>query len=79
MAGLAVGAAELLSFSVSGMCVQATQSIHIIIGGSVMFGAVLGLLVLGETLMLQGWSGVLLLMIGIAFVATDPGEKMAGH
>jgi transporter family protein len=78
-AGLAVGAAELLSFSVSGMGVQATQSIPIIIGGSVMFGAVLGLLMLGETLMLQGWSGVLLLMIGIAFVATDPGEKMAGH
>jgi transporter family protein len=78
-AGIAVGTAEMLSFCVSGMGVQATQSIPIIIGGSVMFGAVLGLLMLGETLLLQGWSGVLLLMIGIALVATDPGEKVAGH
>jgi transporter family protein len=78
-AGIAVGTAELLSFCVSGMGVQASQSIPIIIGGSVMFGAVLGLLMLGETLMLQGWSGVLLLMTGIALVATDPGEKVAGH
>ena len=44
-----------------------------------MFGAVLGLIMLGETMMLQGWGGVLLLMIGIGFVATDPGEKVAGH
>jgi transporter family protein len=78
-AGVAVGAAELLSFCVSGMGVQATQSIPTIIGGSVMFGAVLGILMLGEVLMLQGWCGVTLLMTGIAFVATDPGEKVAGH
>jgi uncharacterized membrane protein len=44
-----------------------------------MFGAVLGLLLLGETLMFQGWVGVTLLMTGIGFVATDPGEKVAGH
>jgi len=78
-AGLAVGSAELLSFTVSGMGVNATQSIPIIIGGSVMFGAVLGLVMLGEQLMLQGWLGVTALMIGIGFVATDPGEKVAGH
>jgi transporter family protein len=79
LAGLAVGTAELLSFVVSGMGVNATQSIPVIIGGSVMFGAVLGLLILGETMMLQGWFGVLVLMTGIGFVATDPGEKVAGH
>ena len=78
-AGIAVGTAEMLSFVVSGMGVQATQSIPVIIGGSVMFGAVLGLLMLGETLMLQGWFGVALLMTGIGFVATDPGEKVEGH
>lgn len=61
------------------MGVQATQSIPIIIGGSVMFGAVLGLIMLGESMMLQGWLGVLLLMSGISLVATDPGEKVAGH
>ncbi len=40
-AGFSVGCAEMLSFVVSGMGVQATQSIPTIIGGSVMFGAVL--------------------------------------
>ncbi|KAG7346722.1 EamA-like transporter family protein [Nitzschia inconspicua] len=79
LAGIAVGSAELLSFGVSGMGVQATQSIPILIGGSVMFGAVLGIFMLGETLELQGWIGVLLLMSGIGMVATDPGEKMPGH
>jgi transporter family protein len=78
-AGVAVGAAEMISFCVSGMGVLASQSIPVIIGGSVMFGAVLGILMLGETLLFQGWLGVLLLMIGIVFVATDPGEKVAGH
>jgi transporter family protein len=79
LAGVFVGSAELLSFFVSGMGVQATQSIPIIIGGSVMFGAVAGIFMLGETLLLQGWTGVALLMIGVGLVATDPGEKVAGH
>lgn len=78
-AGAAVGAGEILSFYISGLGVIVSQSIPVIIGGSVMFGAVLGILMLGETLLLQGWLGVLLLMIGIVFVATDPGEKVAGH
>ena len=76
-AGLSVGIAEMLSFCVSGMGVPATQSIPIIIGGSVLFGAVLGLLALGEVLLcMHGWVGVLLLCAGIALVATDPGDKV---
>jgi bacterial/archaeal transporter family protein len=74
-AGLAVGSAEMLSFVVSGLGVPATQSIPIIIGGSVVVGAVLGLVLLGEVMMCHGWSGILLLVIGIGLVATDPGEK----
>lgn len=69
MAGLAVGLAEMLSFCVSGLGVPATQSIPIIIGGSVMFGAVLGMIILGEQLMLHGWSGIGLLVTGIVCVA----------
>ena len=38
MAGLAVGLAEILSFCISGMGVNATQSIPIIIGGSIVIG-----------------------------------------
>jgi bacterial/archaeal transporter family protein len=75
-AGLAVGSAEMLSFVVSGLGVPATQSIPIIIGGSVVVGAVLGLLLLGEVMLCHGWSGILLLVIGIGLVATDPGEKV---
>lgn len=76
MAGFAVGLAEMLSFVVSGLGVPATHSIPIIIGGSVLFGAVLGLLMLGEKLMFQGWTGVALLVTGIVCVALDPGEKV---
>lgn len=78
MAGLAVGLAEMLSFCVSGLGVPATQSIPIIIGGSVMFGAVLGMILLGEELLFHGWTGIALLVAGIVFVALDPGEKVDG-
>lgn len=71
LAGVAVGAAEMISFCVSGMGVQAMQSIPVIIGGSVMFGTVLGYLALGETLTMRGWSGVLMISIGISLVGMD--------
>ena len=61
------------------MGVPASQSIPILIGGSVAFGAVLGLIMLDEQLLAQGWSGVVILMLGSALVATDPGEKVEGH
>jgi hypothetical protein len=38
-----------------------------------------GDLMLGETIMLPGLFGIALLTIGIGLVATDPGEKVAGH
>jgi uncharacterized membrane protein len=69
----------MLSFVVSGLGVPACQSIPTIIGGSVGVGAILGLIILGETLVLQEWLGVALLITGIVFVALDPGEKVAGH
>ena len=68
--------AEMVSFVVSGMGVPATQFIPIIIGGSVMFGSVLGVMTLGEVVMLHGWSGVVMLCVGIVMVATDPGDKV---
>ena len=77
--GIAVGSAEMLSFCVSGMGVNATQSIPVIIGGSVLVGAILGLFLLGETMSWPGWVGIGLLTAGIGFVATDPGKKVEGH
>lgn len=78
-AGVAVGSAEILSFIVSGMGVQAMQSIPIIIGGSVLFGTVLGYSVLQEMLTYRGWLGVVLIAAGIALVGTDPGGAGSVH
>jgi transporter family protein len=71
LAGLAVGSAEIISFFVSSLGVQAMQSIPIIIGGSVMFGTVLGALALHEELSYRGWLGVFLISIGISLVGLD--------
>ena len=79
LAGLAVGSAEILSFIVSGMGVQAMQSIPIIIGGSVLFGTVLGFVALHEMLTYRGWVGVMLIAGGIALVGTDPGGAGSVH
>lgn len=79
LAGASVGAAEILSFIVSGMGVQAMQSIPIIIGGSVLFGTVLGYTVLQEMLTYRGWMGVGLIAAGITLVGTDPGGAGSVH
>ena len=75
-AGVAVGAAEILSFLISSMGVQASQSIPIIIGGSVLLGTVLGSVFLREVLTVKGWCGVLLIAGGIALVGMDPGASL---
>jgi transporter family protein len=77
-AGIAVGLAEMLSFFVSSRGVQAVQSIPVIIGGSVMFGTILGLLLLKENLTPRGWFGVLLIVGGLCLVGTDPGALNSG-
>jgi len=79
LAGIAVGSAEILSFCVSGMGVQAMQSIPIIIGGSVLFGTILGYTVLKEILTATGWVGVLFIAIGIGLVGIDPGGAGSVH
>lgn len=75
-AGISVGAAEIISFMVSGMGVQAVQSIPTIIGGSVFFGTVLGWLLLNEQLSSTGWFGVALIAGGITLVGMDPGASL---
>ena len=78
-AGVAVGLAEIISFFVSSLGVPAVQTIPIIIGGSVMFGTLLGVGLLQESLEWQGWFGVLLLILGIYLVGIDPGTVHVGH
>ena len=77
-AGAAVGAAELLSFVINGMGVQATQSIPVIVGGSILIGTLLGALWLQERLTRAGWIGVILIALGIVLVGMDPGSNI-GH
>lgn len=76
LAGLAVGAAEILSFVVNGMGVPAVKSIPIIIGGSVMFGTIIGRIFLAEMLSLRGWSGVFLIAIGVTLVGMESEGEM---
>lgn len=75
-AGVAVGAAEILSFVVSGKGVPATQSIPIIIGGSIVVGTILGTIWLQEKMTRTGWLGVVLIAIGITLVGM---EGVGGH
>jgi transporter family protein len=71
LAGVAVGLAEIVSFFVSSLGVQAMQSIPIIIGGSVMLGTVLGAVALHEELSYRGWFGVIMISAGISLVGMD--------
>jgi transporter family protein len=77
-AGLAVGAAEILSFVKAGMGVPSSKSIPAVVGGSVVIGTLVGSFWLKERLSLGGWVGVALIAIGIALVGMDPGSA-AGH
>jgi len=70
-AGIFVGLAEILSFVVNGKGVPATQSIPVIIGGSVLFGTILGNVFLAEDVSPRGWAGVALITIGIAIVSME--------
>jgi transporter family protein len=70
-AGVAVGMAELLSFVISGQGVPATQSIPVIVGGSILVGTVLGRFWLQETLSRRAWFGVVAIAAGICLVAME--------
>lgn len=78
-AGAAVGMAEILSFVISSLGVPASKSIPTIIGGSVLLGTLLGVAWLGERLTLKGWSGIVMIAIGIALVGMDPGGGATMH
>jgi drug/metabolite transporter (DMT)-like permease len=47
------------------------QSIPVIIGGSVLFGTVIGSLALHEELSVRGWCGVFMISLGISLVGLD--------
>ena len=69
LAGLCVGLAEILTFIVFQRGVNSSVGTPVIVGGSVLFTAVLGLVVLREALTLPQAGGLLLIVAGIALLA----------
>jgi len=69
LAGLSVGLAEILTFVVFSRGVPASVGTPVIVGGSVLLAAVLGLAVLRETLTLSQLGGLGLIVAGIGLLA----------
>ncbi|MCC3159022.1 EamA family transporter [Hymenobacter sp. 15J16-1T3B] len=69
LAGLGVGLGEILTFVVFGRGVPSSVGTPVIVGGSVLLTAVLGLVVLREALSLPQALGLLLIVGGIALLA----------
>ena len=71
IAGLLVGLAEILSFYFLEK-VDASQGIPIIVGGTVLAGAILGIIVLHESLNPFKLAGILMIFSGILMVLITP-------
>ena len=69
LAGLGVGMAEILTFVVFQRGVPASVGTPVIVGGSVLLTAVLGVALLREALTLPQAGGLLLIVAGIALLA----------
>ena len=69
LAGLGVGLAEILTFVVFQHGVNSSVGTPVIVGGSVLLTAVLGLVVLRETLTFSQAGGLLFIVVGIALLA----------
>lgn len=69
LAGLGVGLAEILTFVIFSRGVTSSVGTPIIVGGSVLLTAALGLLLLRESLSLSQALGLLLIVGGIALLA----------
>lgn len=69
LAGLGVGLAEILTFVVFQRGISASVGTPVIVGGSVLLTALLGLVVLRESLSLSQAGGLLLIVVGIALLA----------
>ena len=69
LAGLGVGLAEILTFVVFQRGLPASVGTPVIVGGSVLLTAVLGLVVLREALTVSQAGGLLFVVVGIALLA----------
>jgi transporter family protein len=69
LAGVSVGVAEILTFVVFSRGLPASVGTPVIVGGSVLLAALLGLVVLREALTLGQAGGLVLIVAGIALLA----------
>lgn len=69
LAGLAVGAAEILTFYLFERGTPASQATPVIIGGSVALAAVLGVVLLREPINLRSGVGIGLVIAGVLLLA----------
>ena len=69
LAGLGVGLAEILTFVVFQRGVNSSVGTPVIVGGSVLLTALLGLVVLREAMSISQAGGLLLIVAGIALLA----------
>ncbi|MDB5234379.1 MAG: hypothetical protein JWR44_1372 [Hymenobacter sp.] len=69
LACLGVGLAEILTFVVFQRGVNSSVGTPVIVGGSVLLTAVLGLVVLREALSVPQAAGLILIVVGIALLA----------
>ncbi len=70
LAGVFVGMAEITSFYAFSKGTQATVGIPVIVGGTVIVGAILGAVFLKEVLYWQHYLGIILILAGIVMLAT---------
>ena len=69
LAGVGVGLAEILTFVVFQRGVNSSVGTPVIVGGSVLLTALLGLVLLREGLTVSQAAGLLLVVVGIALLA----------
>ncbi len=69
IAGIFVGLAEIFSFIVFSRGVSASAGIPVIIGGSVLFAAIIGFIFLKNSLSISNIIGLLLIIAGIYFIS----------
>ena len=69
LAGVGVGLAEILTFVVFQRGVNSSVGTPVIVGGSVLLTALLGLVLLREGLTMAQAAGLLLVVVGIALLA----------
>lgn len=69
IAGIFVGLAEIFSFIVFSKGVSASAGIPVIIGGSVLFAAIIGFIFLKDSLSASNIMGLLLIIAGIYFIS----------